>query len=158
MQNRQEVDQAIAYWEDQRRRADEILSHLRAILAAFGGTNSVPSPTANGHRATAGEVKPPANAFPPKYGKPAKSLVYKILRELDGDAAKAGLSQREVLDRLAQDGKEFSEQAVSLALKGLVKEGKIKKVAAPKSAAAKWHYRENPNYAEATPELAVTDL
>lgn len=149
MESREDVEQAIAHWEHQERRAKEILPHLRAILAAFDGG----SVSSNGGKKQRSRVsRAPKNAFEAKYDKPAGALALNVLRSLSEGEDKAGLSLREISDRLAAEGKEFSDQAMRLAVKKLVEDRKALKIRAPKSSAAKHHYRANPNYAENFPD------
>jgi len=123
-----EAEEQIAQGEQAKR----VLPYLRQALQAMEGhekttkTQAKAVGKAKARTGTGAQVN-----FQPKYGKSAGELGEEVLR-------RAGrMSLRQLLNVLASEGKNFSDQAVVL---GLKKRPGVRRVPAPEESKAKWEY------------------
>lgn len=146
----------LASWEKKAKMAEEMVIHLRAALAieeegqtpapqVLQASEPGPLPAGNGDQPPRGappsslepsKRRAPAKPFGPKYPKTAAEY---ILELLNGGKS---LSLREIQDALAEQGRNYSNQAVTNTLKKMAKANVIRKRQAPAQHPARHLYRK----------------
>jgi len=117
----------ISTWEKRAKRAERMLVHLRAVLAGMTEEDAAVIATPARRKPAA----PPAGVpFSSKYEKRSEDYILEAL------SARA-LSLRQLQETLAADGKVYSDQAVTHALKKLIKAGRVRQQPAPPGSAAR---------------------
>ena len=151
MQDESSLDELIAFWEAQQKKAGEVLPHLRAAKAALSGSKARRVRKVIIPRSKTRPKKAGSNAFQPKYNQPSRVLIAQMLDELGADHR--GLTATAIRTQLAEGGHLFSAQAIMFALKKLLRRSRIKRVPAHKGVRGTWVYKANPAHSLTEDEL-----